>query len=985
MASPIVHELAFQVSARRNATFDRAFGGAREAVAAMQQQIQTLNQAQNNITGYQRQQSAVDRTQQRLENLRRQYDLIQQEMRETAGSTTTLERESLRLQQRINDTESALGRQRQRLQQTSDALRQAGVNTDNLIGESIRLTDEMRQVQRAQESAASTATSFGSRTADAFDAVGQAIATAGIAQALNGIYDSYMACVDMSGAFEGSMSNIKALSGAGGDDMAMLTNKAKELGATTKFTARESADAMGYMAMAGWDSQQMLAGMDGVLQLAAASGEDLALVSDIVTDSLSAFHLTADDTQHFADVLAAAATNANTNVAIMGETFKNSASIAGALGYSIEDVAMAVGLMANNGIKGSTAGTTLKNIFNGLLDGVTLSGAAFGEYEYSAIKADGTMKSFGDTILELRGYFEQMTTAERVLNAKDIAGAYGYNGLLGILLSAEADYNKLSDSINDCAGAARRMAEIKLDNLPGDITLAQSAAEALETSLGEQFTPAMRKLYQAAAKAFGRLDQFVQDNPALVQSVGAFTGVLGSATLGVTGLSAAIRIFKALNLAALFTGPAGAVIALSGGAAALAAGFVGIRSGANDAVPVLRDLTKAVSDSQQAMNDADAAYRQTVDGTLATVAVADRYIDKLEEMGEYEALNDDQKKEYHNRLELLCDTIPELSDYIDLQNDKIEGGTEALRENTEAWKTNAVEKAKQQQMEQYAGEVVKLEITAAKTGMELTKAQDQQQAAKEAAAAVEAEMNAMYVAAQKNGGELPEEYYELARQQQEYERQANKLARYDIPQLAAAYKEQNEAVAQAQEELNMLSEAFDHMGEAAEAAGDSVADSVDKLDQSKQAEANARATIEAYIMGIYSMIPKIGAAFGSIAGMLPVTNSAYSIMLDKALALNAYATGTNSAASGWALVGEEGPELMYMQGGERVIPAAASAEMLGSGGTTQLVFSPEYHISGNMDPDKLERILREHDAELTEQIVDFLDNRAVDRRRLSYW
>ena len=201
-----------------------------------------------------------------------------------------------------------------------------------------------------------------------------------------------MDCVEGAGSFEEAMSTVKALSQANALEMAALSAEAKELGATTKFTAKESADAMGYMAMAGWDATDMLQGMDGVLQLAAASGEDLAMVSDIVTDSLSAFGLTAKDTAHFSDVLAAAATNSNTNVAIMGETFKMSASVAGALGYSIEDVAVAMGLMANSGVKGSIAGTALRNTFNGLLEGVTLTGAAFGEYEYAAVRSDGTMK-----------------------------------------------------------------------------------------------------------------------------------------------------------------------------------------------------------------------------------------------------------------------------------------------------------------------------------------------------------------------------------------------------------------------------------------------------------------------------------------------------------------------------------------------------------------------------------------------------------------
>ena len=230
------------------------------------------------------------------------------------------------------------------------------------------------------------------------------------------------AAVKAGSDFESAMSKVEAISGAAGSDLEALREKAKEMGASTKFSATESANAFEYMAMAGWDATDMLQGMDGVLQLAAASGEDLAMVSDIITDSLSAFQLTAADTAHFSDVLAATAANANTSIGIMGETFKGSASVAGALGYSIEDVSVAVGLMANVGVKGSIANTALRNTFNGLLGGVTLTGKAFGEYEYTAIKADGSMKSLGDTINELRGYFEQMTESERVLNAQEIAG-----------------------------------------------------------------------------------------------------------------------------------------------------------------------------------------------------------------------------------------------------------------------------------------------------------------------------------------------------------------------------------------------------------------------------------------------------------------------------------------------------------------------------------------------------------------------------------
>ena len=285
--------------------------------------------------------------------------------------------------------------------------------------------------------------------------------------------------------------------------------KAKELGATTKFTATESAQAMTFMGMAGWDAEQMLDGMSGMLDLAAASGSDLGLTADIVTDNLTAFGMKAEDTAHFADVLAAAATNSNTSVEIMGETFKNSAAVAGALGYSVEDVSIAVGLMANAGVKGSIAGTSLKHTFEGLLEGVTLTSEAFGEVEVSAVKADGTMKSFGESVDELRGYFSQMSEAEKMLNAIEVAGKYGFNGLLAIVNSTQEDFDNLTSSINDCEGAASKMADVKMDNLSGQVTLMNSAMDALKNTLGSAYEDELKALAKAATDVLTKVNELL--------------------------------------------------------------------------------------------------------------------------------------------------------------------------------------------------------------------------------------------------------------------------------------------------------------------------------------------------------------------------------------------------------------------------------------------------------------------------------------------
>lgn len=635
MASRKEYEMLFQLNAQMNGGFSGTFTKAQSEFAKLGNEIQNLSKVQSDISAYQKQQSAVEATTAKLENLKQQHDLLQKEINETTGSTANLEREKLKLEQRISDTEAALERQNQKLDTTGAKLQAAGIGTSNLSAKSAELTARIDDLKDKQKEAADEAQSFGETSVSAFEAVSSAITAAGLAAALKEIADAYMDCVTIAADFEETMSTVEALSGASSDELAQLNAMAKELGATTKFTATESAEAMTYMAMAGWDANQMLAGMDGVLQLAAASGEDLAMVSDIVTDNLTAFGLAASDTAHFSDVLAAAATNSNTSVAIMGETFKNCAAIAGALNYSVDDVAVAVGLMANAGIKGSNAGTALKNTLNGLVSGVTLTSAAFGDYEFSAVKADGTMKDFATTVDELRSCFDQMTEAERFSNAQAIAGERTYNGLLAILNATDEEYASLRTSIAECSGAAATMAAIKLDNLNGELTLMNSAWDALKTTIGEQFIPEMRTLYSVGTDVFGVMDEFVQENPALVKSVAAFVGVLGAATVGMTAYAAISKVVKALDMAAMFTNPVFAAIA---GVAALTAIVVAVANAEKDAEQETRTLTAASRAQYEELQELNAEYEAAKEnyGETSDEALLLRY--EVEELtASYEA------------------------------------------------------------------------------------------------------------------------------------------------------------------------------------------------------------------------------------------------------------------------------------------------------------------------------------------------------------
>lgn len=319
------------------------------------------------------------------------------------------------------------------------------------------------------------------------------------------------AAVKVGAGFEASMSNVAAISGATGDELDALTAKAQEMGAKTKFSASESADAFSYMAMAGWKTEDMLNGIEGIMNLAAASGEDLATTSDIVTDALTAFGLSAQDSGHFADILAAASSNANTNVGLMGETFKYVAPVAGALGFSAEDTAQAIGLMANAGIKGSQAGTALRSLFTRLAKPTKQSAEAMDALGISLTTSSGEVKDLNTLLLEMREKFATLTDAEKAQYAALLAGQEGMSGLLAIVNASDADWNKLSGAIDGCTdeltgySAAEEMAAKQIDNLQGQFTILLSALEGFGIKIYQEIDDPLKEVVKAANEMVGQL------------------------------------------------------------------------------------------------------------------------------------------------------------------------------------------------------------------------------------------------------------------------------------------------------------------------------------------------------------------------------------------------------------------------------------------------------------------------------------------------
>ncbi|EIX6351639.1 phage tail tape measure protein [Staphylococcus pseudintermedius] len=343
------------------------------------------------------------------------------------------------------------------------------------------------------------------------------------------------AAVKKSIDFDDSMRKVKATSGATSGEFQQLRDKALEMGAKTKFSASQSAEALNYMALAGWDTKEMMTGIDGVMQLAAASGEDLGSVSDIVTDSLTAFGLKAKDSGHFADVLAQASSKANTDVRGLGEAFKYAAPVAGALGYTVEDTSIAIGLMSNAGIKGEKAGTALRTMFSNLAKPTKAMKNQMDELGISITDSQGNMLPMRDVMDQLRGKFKGLSKDQQASAAATIFGKEAMSGALAVINASDEDYKKLTKSIDNSAGASKRMADEMEGGIGGSIRRMKSAIESLAISIGDVLAPYIKKLAEFIADAAAKLNEMPKGTQKVVVGLGLIAAAIGPllVTLGV--------------------------------------------------------------------------------------------------------------------------------------------------------------------------------------------------------------------------------------------------------------------------------------------------------------------------------------------------------------------------------------------------------------------------------------------------------------------
>lgn len=395
----------------------------------------------------------------------------------------------------------------------------------------LNIDDFEKHLAEAKKQVASISAGFDTLTAvgDKIAGVGTAL-TVGLTTPVVGLG---AACVKMTSDFDSTMSKVSAISGATGKDLDKLRDKAKEMGAQTKFSAGEAGEAFTYMAMAGWDTQQMIAGISGIMDLAAADGLDLATTSDIVTDALTAFGLQAKDSGHFADVLAKASSSANTNVSMLGESFKYVAPLAGAMGYSVEDVAVALGLMANSGIKAGQAGTALRAALSRMSKPTDKAAELMDKYGLSITNTDGTVKSLSEVMIMLRNNMGELTEAEQLQSAATIFGQEAMSGMLAIINASDEDFNKLTGAIGNADGTAQEMAKTLQDNLGGGIEELTGALETLAISFGEIMIPIIREFVAHLQTIVDWMNSLDESTQRLIITVAAVAAAIGPVLLVV--------------------------------------------------------------------------------------------------------------------------------------------------------------------------------------------------------------------------------------------------------------------------------------------------------------------------------------------------------------------------------------------------------------------------------------------------------------------
>ena len=909
MAGRKEYEMLFQLNAQLGGSYSKTFKAAQQELVSMQKELQALSKTQADISAFQKQQTAVEATRKRLEMLRQQYDNIQREMEETGNESADMKNKLLAKQLQIDKASASLEKQTAKLSEMSSALEEAGVNTDDLAHSSEQLAGEIDALKKKEGEAADKAMTFGDKAGQAFNQVHEAIVAAGIAVALKEIYEYFASCAQASMDFESAITGVAKTTDLTDEELAAMSDSIKALSTEIPATTEEIAAVAEAAGQLGIQKDVLLDFTEIMTMLGTATN----MTADEAATALARFAnitgMATDNYGRLGSVIVDLGNNFATTeseIVAMGTRLASAGKLAGLTEPEIMALAAA---MSSVGIEAEAGGTAMTQTLNAIEKAVAKGGDDLAEFariagmsseEFSTAWKNDAMSALTSFIGGLGKLDEQGESTVLVLEDLGLTGIRQSNMLKSLGLAAD----QMTGAVNTANTAWQQNTALaneankRYATAQSRLTMMQNAYNNLKVAIGDAYTPALSEAYGVGTKILNGITAFIQKNPALVNAITAFVGVIGAVVAALAAYAVAAKVAAAASaiLTAAIPG-VNIIMGVTAAVAAITAGIVALATAAsNDAVPSVKELTEAARGMREAMDDAKATYDDTVSSTMAAAGVADTYIGKLEELEAAGLNTDEQHRQYHNTLSLLCQVVPELADYIDLETDTINGGTAALRANTEAWKQNAMQQAYQDQLTALYSQYSSVLIEAEENSIGLTKAQYTLEAAQQKLADTYTQMDALWADAQKQADEyfdqygyysdatafLSQEYYDL--QNSIYDTNDEIwAAEKSIKNYNKAMEEDADAVAEAEEEIALAEEAVKNL---TAAMSDGSSASEEAAAQTSEFQAAISGVQEKISALVESYNEAYSAAYESISGQYQLWDEAAAVVATSAGNIN---------------------------------------------------------------------------------------------------
>lgn len=909
MAGRKEYEMLFQLNAQLGGSYSKTFKAAQQEIVSMQKEIQALSKTQADISAFQKQQAAVEATRKRLEMLRQQYDNIQREMEETGNESADMKNKLLAKQLQIDKTSASLEKQTAKLNELSGALEEAGVNTDDLSHSSEQLAGKIDTLKKKQGEAADKAMTFGDKAGQAFNQVHEAIVAAGIAVALKEIYEYFASCAQASMDFESAITGVAKTTDLTDEELAAMSDSIKALSTEIPATTEEIAAVAEAAGQLGIQKDALLDFTEIMTMLGTATN----MTADEAATALARFAnitgMATDNYGRLGSVIVDLGNNFATTeseIVAMGTRLASAGKLAGLTEPEIMALAAA---MSSVGIEAEAGGTAMTQTLNAIEKAVAKGGDDLAEFariagmsseEFSSAWKNDAMSALTSFIGGLGKLDEQGESTVLVLEDLGLTGIRQSNMLKALGLAAD----QMTGAVNTANTAWQQNTALtneankRYATAQSRLTMMQNAYNNLKVAIGDAYTPALSEAYGVGTKVLNSITAFIQKNPALVNAITAFAGVIGAVVAALAAYAVAAKIAAAASaiLTAAIPG-VNVIMGVTAAVAAITAGIVALATAAaNDAVPSVKELTEAARGMREAMDEAKATYDDTVTSTMAAAGVADTYIGKLEELEAAGLNTDEQHRQYHNTLALLCQVVPELADYIDLETDTINGGTEALRANTEAWKQNAMQQAYQDQLTELYSQYSAVLIEAEENSIGLTKAQYSLEAAQQKLSDTYAQMDALWADAQKQADAyydqygyytdatafLSQEYYDL--QNSIYDTN-NEIwaAEKSIKNYNKAMEEDADAVSEAEAEIALAEEAVKNLTAAMNEGTGASEEAAAQVSEFQAAISGVQEKINALVE---SYNEAYSAAYESISGQYQLWDEAAKVVATSAGSIN---------------------------------------------------------------------------------------------------